>query len=385
MNSPVLNRDFQHPADGWYQIEPAGEHFNARANAVQVIDGVALASMSNRFADAKKTPNFPGLLIDHEHFRHDPNKESRAFGWLMSTQARADGLYGQINWSATGRVAVDGGDYRFFSTEYAPKDQQVLHSSPPRRVRPLHLSGLTLTNSPNNKGGKPITNRADDQPSASASSVPLAPSNHPAPRINNREASVIYGLIGDAMKRNGCDRPAAVQTVIARSPELATFLSNQCDLSESQAAMFNRDGSVEYEQVSRIRLDLAYCLRQTNRGTFIDAWTTACQRVSPAFLTNRGGFLTWKLTAADVDRMRERLELPVFIRVRRSVKAALPHDAQTSSPGSSDPLFNHVCRSLSDLLKARPGLSIQQAWDSFGESEPEFLRTMILSQETEPS
>jgi hypothetical protein len=26
MNTPILNREFQHPADGWYHIEPKGEH-----------------------------------------------------------------------------------------------------------------------------------------------------------------------------------------------------------------------------------------------------------------------------------------------------------------------------------------------------------------------
>ena len=97
------------------------------SKVVQVIDAKALKTIADTFnqeADewkAKHGVEFPGMLIDHEHFKHDPSKESRAYGWLMRIEARTDGLYGQINWSDTGKKAVDGSDYRFFSTEY-PED-----------------------------------------------------------------------------------------------------------------------------------------------------------------------------------------------------------------------------------------------------------------------
>ena len=67
------------------------------------------------------------MLIDHEHFSHDADKETRAFGWLTRLQNREDGIYGQVRWSATGKAAVDGGDYRFFSTEYDPENLAVLN------------------------------------------------------------------------------------------------------------------------------------------------------------------------------------------------------------------------------------------------------------------
>lgn len=162
MNPPILNRDFQHPSDGWYNIEPKGEFPNSQGGVVQIIDDAALESIANRFSAEAAKPNFAGLLIDHEHFRHQTDQESRAYGWLMKVQNRADGLYGQIRWTATGKAAVDGGDYRFFSTEYFPADLTILNrEGSPRRVRPMRLGGLTLTNDPNNKGAKPITNRAE--------------------------------------------------------------------------------------------------------------------------------------------------------------------------------------------------------------------------------
>lgn len=165
MSTPILNRDFSHPEDGWYHVEPIGEHRNAAAGVVQVIDREAcetIVANFNRIADAE---HFPGMLVDHEHFRHDADKETRAFGWLMKLQNRDDGLYGQIRWTTTGKNAVDGGDYRFFSTEYLPSEAVLLNdANGARRIRPTRLHGLTLTNQPNNHGGKPITNRAPDDP-----------------------------------------------------------------------------------------------------------------------------------------------------------------------------------------------------------------------------
>jgi phage I-like protein len=157
---PTAGAGFSHPADSWYQIEAPGEHPNTRAGVVQVIDNKAVDSIVAAFnREADTQPNFAGMLIDHEHFKHDEDKETRAFGWLMRLRNRGGILEGQIRWTGTGRQAVDTGDYRFFSTEYDLKDMEVLSSSKPRRVRPLRLDGLTLTNVPNNKGARPITNR----------------------------------------------------------------------------------------------------------------------------------------------------------------------------------------------------------------------------------
>ena len=180
LSRDLLNRDFQRPADGWYALEVPGEHPNRAANVIQVIDEAAVASIVRRFNqeaehyEAHNGTAYPGMLIDIEHFKHDTARETRAYGWLMRLQNREGVPYGQIRWTAVGQQAVDGGEYRFFSTEYDPKDLVVLNGTRPSRVRPLRLDGLTLTNEPNNRGGKPITNRATDEPVTG--NVPLAPS-----------------------------------------------------------------------------------------------------------------------------------------------------------------------------------------------------------------
>ena len=122
-----MSARYQHSDDeGWYMIEPYGEHVNKATGIIQVVDSVAGNAIEANFNQQADDPNFPGMLIDHEHFKNDLSKETVAYGWLMRLQARADGIYGQIRWTTTGQAAVDGGDYRFFSTEYDLADCQTL-------------------------------------------------------------------------------------------------------------------------------------------------------------------------------------------------------------------------------------------------------------------
>jgi hypothetical protein len=181
MSARIFNREFVHPADGWYQIEVPGEHPNKPGGVVQIIDEIAVSSIVNRFnqeaADYARSHGvpFPGMLIDHEHFKHDADKETRAYGWLLKMENRNGVPFGEIRWTATGQQAVDGGEYRFFSSEYGAGDLVKLGGD---KVRPIRLAGLTLTNRPNNLGGQPITNRdtsiMTDLPGLSGQRIPTA-------------------------------------------------------------------------------------------------------------------------------------------------------------------------------------------------------------------
>ncbi len=230
MNTTILNRDFQHPADGWYHIEPRGEHPNATAGVVQLIDDEAVGEIVeafNRDADQGELSHGSEMLIDHEHFSHDSSKETRAFGWLNRLQARADGIYGRIRWSKTGREAVDGGDYRFFSTEYDPRRCEEVQGAKPqgpksRRLRPLALAGLTLTNRPNNRGAKPITNRswggADDP-------LPDDPANSSAGGKANIQTRTKYEMKNIAQKL-GLSADASEEAILG---EVSRLLQRAAD------------------------------------------------------------------------------------------------------------------------------------------------------------
>jgi hypothetical protein len=259
MNSPILNPDFSHPADGWYQIEPKGEHPNRAAGVIQVIDDEAARSIVDRFnndAQGGTLRHGNELLIDHEHFSDQPDKETRAYGWLVELQQREDGIYGRVRWSKTGKEAVDGGDYRFFSTEYAPGDcvecrvasgeaeqgdgdadrekgasLATRHSTLPR-VRPLRLDGLTLTNMNNNRGQKPITNRDHMEP----------PSTE-----NNRMNTVAIKL--------GLAPDVSEEIILAEVTRLLNRVTEMIPHEDENKLLRERLGAVDAEQVHTL-LDL---------------------------------------------------------------------------------------------------------------------------------
>ena len=255
MNTPILNREFQHPTDGWYHIEPKGEHPNREAGVVQVIDGAACEVIVNRFnadADAGTLTHGHEMLIDHEHFSHDADKETRAFGWLGRLQNRDDGIYGQIRWSATGKIAVDGGDYRFFSTEYATNDLAVLNKKG-TRVRPLALAGLTLTNRPNNKGGRPITNSEERRSQTDATTTlpddPASPAAGDLADIQNRKKTKMKQIA----QKLGLSADASEEAIIGE----LTKLENRATTAEAQVSpltverdtLKNRLAELDAEQI----------------------------------------------------------------------------------------------------------------------------------------
>jgi phage I-like protein len=183
MNNLILNRDFRLPDDGWYHIAPFGEFPHARAGVIQVIDQEACIAMSARFASDAQTPNFPGLLVDFDHFSLDGEKRSEAAGWIIGLEYRAPapesnphpnplpsqgegvnaGLWAQIRWSDLGEEAVKGGRYRFLSPVWARSDCVDLGPSTGSgqvtvRVRPVRILNAAVTNDPNLKGLVPLSN-----------------------------------------------------------------------------------------------------------------------------------------------------------------------------------------------------------------------------------
>ena len=160
MNSPT---NFQPAPDGWFHIAPHGT-FPHPNGALQVIDAEACDAMLGTFNEEARQPNFPGLLVDFDHFSHDPAQPTTAAGWIGALEHRGDGLYAQIRWSDLGHQALTGGRYRLASpvwnrsdcdqwTAPAPDGRDVVH------LRPRRLDRLALTNDPNLPGLAPLSNR----------------------------------------------------------------------------------------------------------------------------------------------------------------------------------------------------------------------------------
>lgn len=155
--TPILTNEFVLPADGWYQLAPIGEFPHAGAKVTQLVDAAACTAMANRFREDAARANFPGLLVDYDHFSMDTDKSSRAAGWIVNVEARSDGLWGRINWTRRGLEDVQGGDYRFLSPVWDRRDCEPAGDG---RVRPLRISNAAVTNDPNLKGIAPLSHMA---------------------------------------------------------------------------------------------------------------------------------------------------------------------------------------------------------------------------------
>jgi hypothetical protein len=336
MHPKILNRDFQHPADGWYQIEALGHHPNRAAGVVQVIDAGAAQAIVDRFnaeAAAGQLRHGQEMLIDHEHFSDQPDQETRAYGWLLQLQNRAAGIYGRIRWTTTGQAAVDGGDYRFFSTEYEPHDLQPLAPAsgqgsqssfdPPalKPVRPLRLAGLTLTNMNNNRGQQPITNRSE-----AGLAIPPAPifadaGSRPADltktNTKGKPMKSVCTLLGLSAEADEASVHAAVSKLLNRgdiTPDALTTLQhraaaleseNQTLLGEQLAGLLAERKVTDAKIVNRLTPVLAALKNREERLAALDdfGFTGQASQAAPAAQTrvlNRGAQAGSEAAAASV-------------------------------------------------------------------------------------
>ena len=204
----ALNRsgDFRLPADGWIQLAAYGEvpaplmvrdgDEMREVGIVQVINREVAEAIVAKFNAEAKQPNFPGLLVDYDHFSHDTGKSTRAAGWIEQVEARADGLWGKVRFSAGGKAALEGGDYRMFSPVLGFAVREYHEGE---RVSPVALLRGALTNDPRFKGMVPISNRQD------------------SPAANEKQnktmdyKSVLIGLLGLAAAATDAEIQAAVE------------------------------------------------------------------------------------------------------------------------------------------------------------------------------
>jgi len=224
-----LTTNFEPVADGWFHIAPHGT-FPHPSGAMQVIDAEACEAMLGTFNEEARQANFPGLLVDFDHFSHDPAQPTTAAGWIGGLEHRGDGLYAQIRWSDLGHEALTGGRYRLASPVWnrADCDQWSAPGSDGRdtvHLRPRRLDRLALTNDPNLPGLMPLSNRAEK---TSDGHRPPLQENH---STMNLRTEIIQGL---RLPGTATDADIA-EAVRSQSAELES-LRNRCQrLTETQA------------------------------------------------------------------------------------------------------------------------------------------------------
>ncbi|HRQ89187.1 MAG TPA: phage protease [Bacteroidia bacterium] len=209
MNPRILNRESIAPrASTWQQIEVAGEHpaMLGDRRLTQVIDAEAMEAIAADFRAEAADPYFDGLLVDADHLSHDGEQRTEAYAWLMNVEVREGQLWGRLEWTDLGSAAVAGRRYKYFSTEYDAGDLEDLGGG---RVRPRRLAGLALTNRPNNKGGRPITNRR-----AEAGQSNTNPTQEDKPTMKNIATKL------------GLPEDAGEEDILAAIGELQTDIEN---------------------------------------------------------------------------------------------------------------------------------------------------------------
>ncbi|MBP7003757.1 phage protease [Amaricoccus sp.] len=122
-------------APDWVHLLPIGDFRGQDGRAFKLSDPDAVIAASMRGLD---------LVIDYEH-QTEAQAELKsgpipAAGWIKALQARADGLWGKVEWTALARSLIGAKAYRYLSPviRYSPQDRQV------RR-----LTGAGLVHNPN--------------------------------------------------------------------------------------------------------------------------------------------------------------------------------------------------------------------------------------------
>lgn len=233
----VLNRagDFRAPQDGWIQLVPIGRvkaplqvpGSEEEIEVLQVVDRMDAETLATKFRIQAAAPNFPGLLIDFDHFSHDKDKSTRAAGWIEEAEVRDDGLWGRVRFSATGKASVEGGDYRLFSPVLGYEARVY---QPGEEVRPKILLRGALTNDPRFKGMVPLSNRQDS---------PAASKNR---NTTMDYKSVLIGLLGLAAAATDAEIQAAADGKKTESENRKSeLLAAQNRAATAEASLIEHD------------------------------------------------------------------------------------------------------------------------------------------------
>lgn len=208
--------------DGWMHVCPLGEHewvsADGKERIVQVIDDIACRMMAQHYPLSGQE-----ALIDWEHKSLGGTQDTDAAGWGKEAQARPDGLWVRVEWSDTGRQAVEGKRYKFNSPCF-PRDG--LDHIAGSKYRPTRLGRIALTNNPNLRGQQPLTN-----------SRPTLANPHPNPTHMDYKAKLLelLGLPAEATDEQIAAGVASLKVDKDKMPALNSRIS------ELQTQLANTD------------------------------------------------------------------------------------------------------------------------------------------------
>lgn len=294
----ILNRVYEVDPNSEVEALREGEYPHS-SGILQVVDRPSLDSMVSFFKREKQQPNFIGLLIDRDHFSADPDKPSEAMGWVVDLRREGNSLMARVDWSATGEHAVRTGSYRLLSPVFRHEDLEDLGGG---RKRPLRLDSIGLTNSPNMRGLRPISNR-------SAGGDDLTPAQ--IAKLSPSEAGERFnGICNRLRKEKGFNFTQAWNHLRNAEPLLFNRMAEQDrHPSRSLPGVAADEEFVKY--ASDAILAMAEQDRRSHGSSFTESWDRVRNRRPEVVrLTNRTTPQTeWAdLETAAVSKFSERLD-----------------------------------------------------------------------------
>lgn len=204
----------------WMHVCPIGEHAwtsaDGKERIVQIIDNDACAAMA-----ASYPLSVPNSRIDIDHESMDAEKRTAAVGWGRKAEVRDDGLWVQVEWNPEGRDLIENKIYKFNSPCFPREGLVDLGNG---RMRVTKLGVIALTNDPNLRGQKPLTNRRSE--SANPNTKPANTMDYKAMLLK------LLGLPPEATDEQ-------ISAACASSPENMKQCANR--IGELEGLLANRD------------------------------------------------------------------------------------------------------------------------------------------------
>ena len=123
-------------APEWVHLLPDGKMTGRDGREFDLVDPAALVlAFQSRGID---------LVVDYEHQSDKPEAKLSgpvpAAGWIKELKAKASGLWGRVEWTATASEMISRKEYRYLSPsfQFHPKTRQI-----------VHLNGAGLVHNPN--------------------------------------------------------------------------------------------------------------------------------------------------------------------------------------------------------------------------------------------
>lgn len=350
---PLTNRDsaatakdrsFKLPEDGFVQLVPRGEAPNWLGEGkdakriIQVVDDRALELIMSKLLNRAGEE----MLIDDEHFSHDPDKSTDALGWQPmdkeSLVTRDGELYGAPRWSTLGAEKITGGVKRYVSPEFGVESLEHLGGN---RYRVTELTGLALTNRPGFKRlQKALTNRD-------------AADGIEKPKHDTMHKTILAGLLGiTETALDALDEPALKNRVQGIKDKAAQADTLQTELTTIK----NREVDAFMEEHKALIPDNDDA-RKTVRDTFLRNRATA-QVIVDGFKAAKGDGLTDEQKARAAKK-------PLFNREDAKTPAADAVRKQKEEQRAA------TIRNRANDIAAREKIPFGQAWSRAEAETPE--------------